>query len=811
VVDPGLNPVNGAQVSLSWSWSSYSMTTGPDGQFLFPAVFPSDEYTLSTNCLGYYATSQSLIVPEGGTLSGLQIVMTPYSAGLLAGTVTDVSGSPIESAYLSLNLDGSTFSTYLYTDRYGQYQFWNLPPGEYSGYCSRSGFDTNYFSGLTIASGATTVRNFTLSPSSGYGIVSGTVTDASGHPAYRIYVQTNTGYTAYTQGDGKYKIYRVSPGTVTVSLPNESAPGNEQTGIVVTADQETANVNFQLNLAYGMIEGTVRDAQSGAPIQGMSVRGQPVAGGSSTETTVTGNLGKYRIGRVPLVASGGYRLWCYGRDYVTLYYRNQVLQENSTAVFFDSSGIASGADFSMSSGGVFQGQLTSSGGSPISDGYTTAYFIHPNGSTNYGASTNNLGWYRIQNLPGGNYKVQFTAPNHVTEYYQDRADYDSANLVALATGSTSTIDAQLILGATLKGTVYGASSQLLSGARVYAKNIALGTSTSTTADAQGKYTLSGLAPGSYFIRATASGYLTRYYLNSSTEAGASPVSFTSGQTRSMNFNLTLGGSVAGRVTNAGGSPIASGTVYAYPQFASGSYSDSLDSSGEYRVEGLPGGEYKIRVYASGYIGEYYDNRRDSSDADLVTIATGEVTPNIDFSLNQGGSLSGTVKNEAANPYTSGTVYLSLPADPGNSVYSTNVNSSGQYAFSSIWPDEYYAFVQLSGKPRIFYPYTFSLATAEKIAIAEGGNLNDFHFVVPQNVESATLTGRITKDGSAFYCRVYRKGVDGYTGQSSTWTNSETGAFSMTSVNAGPTFCMPTSTTPRPIITETRRMNPPPRG
>jgi hypothetical protein len=281
VVDPGLNPVNGAQVSLSWNWSSYSMITGPDGRFLFPAVFPSDQYTLSSNCSGYFATSQGLNVPIGGSLSGLQIVMTPYSAGLLAGTASDTAGYPIEDAYVSLSLSGGTFSTYLYTNRYGQYQFWDLPPGNYSGYCSRSGFDTSYFSGLTIASGATTVRNFTLSPSSGYGIVSGTVTDASGHPAYRIYVRTDTGYTAYTQLNGKYKIYRVSPGTVTVSLPNETAPGNEQSGVVVTAGQETANIDFQLNVAYGIIEGTVRDAQSGAPIQGMSVRPGPCRGAAT--------------------------------------------------------------------------------------------------------------------------------------------------------------------------------------------------------------------------------------------------------------------------------------------------------------------------------------------------------------------------------------------------------------------------------------------------------------------------------------------------------------------------------------------------
>ena len=74
----------------------------------------------------------------------------------------------------------------------------------------------------------------------------------------------------------------------------------------------------------------------------------------------------------------------------------------------------------------------------------------------------------------------------------------------------------------------------------------------------------------------------------------------------------------------------------------GSYQVSAD--GTYTITGLPTGNYRLMVIASGteYAGEYYDNVTDSNAATQVTVTAGNDTGGINFGLGLGGSISGTV-------------------------------------------------------------------------------------------------------------------------------------------------------------------------
>src|SRR6185503_16354365 len=69
------------------------------------------------------------------------------------------------------------------------------------------------------------------------------------------------------------------------------------------------------------------------------------------------------------------------------------------------------------------------------------------------------------------------------------------------------------------------------------------TSASTTADASGNYSFSGIPAGTYTVTGTANGYQARSY---------SGVTVTSGQTSIQYVQLTTTGRVTGALTGAGG-------------------------------------------------------------------------------------------------------------------------------------------------------------------------------------------------------------------------------------------------------------------
>lgn len=787
VVDGSLQPVNGAYVTLSGYYSSYGMSTGPDGVFSFPQVFPQSGYTIYAEEPGYFTTQQSLEVPPGGSVTGVMLVLTSYEGGAIAGTVTDASGHLLEGAYLSFYCSSPTYSEGLSTDRYGTYHQANLPPGEYSVYCSLSGYQSETESPVTVTGGETTIQDFALQPDVSYGVVSGSIVDASGRPAYRIRVYTEgpSSRSSYTLADGTYKIPQLSAGTYRIYLPNESAPGNEQTGVGVSAGQETTGVDFTLNVAYGTISGTVTETGSGVPLQEMILQAQGFTGGFYSDSTTTDRQGNYLLGRLSLEAEEGFRLWCYGQGYIQTYWPGRVVQQEAEPVMLGSAASATDRDFSMRKGAVVRGQITNSTGEPLSSGTVYAYFQGPYGSISYNDSLNLTGWYEIPALPGGDYKLRMTATGYVSEYYHDRYTQDTADIVTVATGTVSTYHESLLEGASFRGRVVDAEGGApITQGYVYAYLADGSDSFSDSLDSNGEYEITSLRPDHYKLEARATGYLREYYDNVWTLEEAEVIPLAVGQTRTMDFEVVRGGSITGHVADGEGSPITSGTIYAYRQPDNTSFYSGLDSEGNYAVAGLFGGDYKVRAYSSSYIQEYWDDRPDRDSGDIVAVATGETTANIDFILTPGGSLAGTVLDASGDPYTSGTVYLSRPSAPSTSVYSTGLNTSGEYSFSQVRGGNYYAYLYLSGQPRVFYPYAFSIAEASQVTIVDGITLTGVDFTIPRNLPTVRVSGSVTQDGAGVYCIARIKGVDGYTDTSGYWTHSESGAFDISGYPAG---------------------------
>jgi hypothetical protein len=232
---------------------------------------------------------------------------------------------------------------------------------------------------------------------------------------------------------------------------------------------------------------------------------------------------------------------------------------------------------------------------------------------------------------------------------------------------------------------------------------------SVTTDGSGNYV--GTVPaGSYYIATfNQRGYIDVYYPNavkagnSWPPAGVVAVNVIIGaDTPNIDFTLSVGGSISGRVTDNSLAGIENVSIDAYDE--SWRYVNSVltDSQGYYTLGGLPGGSgsasatyYLATSNQQGYVDEYY---RDITKAGVawppasatpVSVTTGAETRNINMTLSWGGAISGRVIKDSDG--TTGIEHIEvLVYDTNwNELNSTVTDSAGNYMLQGLPTDTYY--------------------------------------------------------------------------------------------------------------------------
>jgi protocatechuate 3,4-dioxygenase beta subunit len=775
------------------NWVNITTTTDYDGTWIMPSVYPGVDYTLNALKPGYAPVVSSVTITAGSVVN-VTTTLTSYYPTSLVGQVDDILGIGIVSAYISLEHLASGYVFNNNSDIYGSYRFNSIPPGSYNIAYSRSGYINLNSDGVIIAGGTRTVRNVAMIPTVG-GTVRGVVRDASGIPVFHAYVRSSNGTSrnTYTDAWGRYILPGLNTGSsYRIYLPNETGDP-EVTGVVVVAGSITDGIDFTLPDIYGSLQGRVT-TPAGDPIAGdVDIQARYVGSGASSDTVVSGSEGYYIIGRLRVAgstSSGSYVARAMdggdGGGYITQHYQDSLYYNTANVLNLQPGDHPTGIDFTMMKGAALIGRVVNATGDRLQDVDVRAGCTHGGSTYHYGDSTDVNGNFSIAQLPGASYSVRFIADGYLTEYFQDVYDQAQATLVSIATGETFRVDSTMEYGGVLTGVVNDVTGDpVTAGGTVRAYVYSTNSYYNSNIEADGSYRINGLFGRQYSARAQADGYLNTYYDGSLISSGATVINVVTGEVSTVNFNVEEAATISGTVLSSTGVPITSGNVWSYRYSDGSSANDSLNASGEYTIKGLRGVPYRLKLSVNGIASQYWSNVGTLAEATLVTPATGTDLTGYDFTATLGGNISGTVRDSSGNPYTSGTVYLSPQQSPQTSYSSDSLNGSGEYLIEHAFAQDYYAYVSLSGKPRVYYPDAYAIVSASLVPIREGVLTSGIDITVPATVNSATLTGVVAySDGTPVDAAIRIMGVDGYSG--SYYTNSyiPTGEYVRSGITPG---------------------------
>ena len=446
------------------------------------------------------------------------------------------------------------------------------------------------------------------------------------------------------------------------------------------------------------ISGTILAASDDTPLEGVDVTLYLVDEWGTgyltqTQTNASGdyNFSDLEVGQYAIRADASLTVGLYASQW----YLGALDEYGASPIFVaDPAETVSLATMRLDPAGSLSGTIVDEGGQPIEAVYVSA--TRDDGQTylSFSAHTDANGEYTVGPVPVGDYVLRFevyasASSNFVSEYYNDTLDFGSATPVAAEPGvAAGGFDAELAPGATISGAVVGSDAPTigLEGVSVSAYSDASSAYGST--DANGDYTLYGLAMGDVIVEFSPSSgpYLQQWWQNAPTYDEASPVTIAAAGDTVVDIDaaLLLGASIAGTVTDPEGAPLADVQVRAEPSdFASPYGWAETDINGEYLIEGV-NGVYTINFGApNGQLrDQFYDDVDARSLATEVSAIAPQVVSNIDAQLRVASSISGTV-TDGTSPLEG--IAVDAYSQQLDSYRGTATDANGEYTLDGLAP------------------------------------------------------------------------------------------------------------------------------
>lgn len=528
----------------------------------------------------------------------------------------------------------------------------------------------------------------------------------------------------------------------------------------------------------GVIAGTVTEEGSGTPLEGTWVEiydsdGVWVTGGTANSSGVyASSLG---------LASGDYyaRAYSYSGHIDELYDDIQCVgwrdPTNGTPISVIDGSTTSGIDFALTKGGLISGNITDEDTTNGIQSLEVDIYTASGGYVSYAITDGSGNYITTTGLPTGTYYARtYNADSYLDEIYDDIPCLGSCTVTAGTAISvtigveTTGIDFELTPGGAISGHFEDGVTHLpipFSGLNIHDADGQYVSWAYT--DSSGNYTsYAGLPTGTYFVRTQNNdGYLNELYddlpcIGNCTVTDGTPVSVTLGATTSgIDFEMLKGGAIAGTVTEEGPpTPLDSGyirIVDAAGVYLASAYPDSL---GDYETSlGLATGTYYAATSSfEGYLDELYDDLPchggcTFTDGTPISVTAGATTSSIDFGLEQGGLIAGTVTEDGSGSGLD-TGYVAIYDSSGDWVIDGYPVANGTYVtYRALAPGNYFARAwSFEGYFDELYddlPCTTSCTVTDgtPIVVTAGNTTSNIDFAL---LKGGKITGTVTEQGTS---------------------------------------------------------------
>ena len=279
-------------------------------------------------------------------------------------------------------------------------------------------------------------------------------------------------------------------------------------------------------------------------------------------------------------------------------------------------------------------------------------------------TTDGTGSYTFSSVPPGTYSMTFAASGYASQ---------TVSNVAVAGGGTTIKDVALSMPGAITGMVTDSGTSMpIAGATVSCTC----SGTNQPTDSGGSYTFPSVAPGTYSMTFSASGFASQTI---------SGVIVTRGNTTTENVALVPPGTIQGTVKDSGTSaPIAGATVSCT---CSGT-SQTTDGSGFYQFSSVPPGTYSMTFSAGGHVSHTVNGvtvNSGGTTTESVALTPGTIAPAVVQDVDKAAGAAGTSASVSPASTKGGDLLvLSVTMDAGSGKASGSITGVTDSSGTDTW-------------------------------------------------------------------------------------------------------------------------------